>query len=92
MTGCDIIAAGVMRALYEAGLRIPDDVSVVGFDNTLAPLLAPRLTTVAQPMEELGRTAVQFALAAVAGEAPAPQRARLSTSLVIRDSTARPTA
>lgn len=92
MTGCDVVAAGVMRALYEAQLRVPDDVSVIGFDDTLAPLLAPRLTTVAQPMVELGRTAVRFALAAIDGFADAPQRARLPTTLVVRDSTARPRA
>jgi LacI family transcriptional regulator len=88
MTGCDIIAAGVMRALYEAHLRVPDDISVIGFDDTLAQLLAPRLTTVAQPMEELGRTAMRFALAAIDGDLP--QRARLPTRLVVRDSTAGP--
>jgi LacI family transcriptional regulator len=88
MTGCDIVAAGVLRALYEAQLRVPDDVSVIGFDDTLAPLLAPRLTTVAQPMVELGQTAVRFALAAIDGFAETPQRARLSTTLVVRDSTA----
>jgi LacI family transcriptional regulator len=92
MTGCDIVAAGVLRALYEAGLRVPDDVSVTGFDDTLAPMLAPRLTTVAQPMEALGRTAVQFAVAAIDGKAEAPQRARLPTRLVLRDSTTPPPA
>jgi len=86
-TGCDIIAAGAMRALYEARLRIPDDISVVGYDDTLAPMLAPRLTTVAQPMEELGRTAVQYALAAIDDPTIAPQHIALPTHLIVRDST-----
>jgi LacI family transcriptional regulator len=89
-TGCDIIATGIMQALYEARLRVPDDISVIGFDDTLAPLLAPRLTTVAQPMAELGQTAVQFALAAIDNPAGPQQRAILPTRLVIRDSTAAP--
>jgi len=86
-TGCDIIAAGVLRALYEARLRIPDDISVIGYDDTLAPMLAPRLTTVAQPMEELGLTAVQYALAAIENPDVAPQRTALPTRLIVRDST-----
>lgn len=54
---CDILAAGALQAIYEAGLRVPDDISVLGFDDTLAASLTPRLTTVAQPMRELGTTA-----------------------------------
>src|SRR5262249_27174487 len=48
---CDILAAGVLQAIYDAGLRVPDDISVVGFDDTLGIYLTPPLTTVAQPME-----------------------------------------
>ena len=46
---CDILATGVLQSLYRMGRRVPQDVSVVGFDDTIAAYLAPELTTVAQP-------------------------------------------
>jgi DNA-binding LacI/PurR family transcriptional regulator len=89
-TGCDVLASGALRAIYEARLRVPDDISVVGFDDTLAAMLAPMLTTVAQPMIELGRTAFQFALAAIEDPSMAPRSITLAPHLVIRDSTGAP--
>lgn len=82
---CDILAAGVLQALHEAGLRVPDDFSVVGFDDTLANNLSPPLTTVAQPMQELGRTGFNLALAAIRGEKN-PVSVRLPSHLVVRQS------
>lgn len=82
---CDILAAGVLQAIYEAGLRVPDDISVIGFDDTLAINLAPRLTTVAQPMDELGRQGFRLALAQIEGHG-VPQSIRLPSHLVRRDS------
>lgn len=88
---CDILAAGALQAIYEAGLRVPDDISLIGFDDTLASNLTPRLTTVAQPMEELGRRAFGMALSIIEGDwSPAP--IRLPSKLVIRDSVAVPPA
>ncbi|MBZ9938941.1 LacI family transcriptional regulator [Mesorhizobium sp. BR1-1-16] len=84
---CDILAAGVFRAAYEARLRIPDDLSVVGFDDTLGAHLAPRLTSVAQPMAELGLTAFQLALGAIENKGLAPRVVTLAPHLVIREST-----
>jgi LacI family transcriptional regulator len=91
-SACDIMAAGVLQAIYARGLRVPEDISVVGFDDTLAPYLSPPLTTVAQPMETIGRAAVQLALAELADEGGnrAPQISRLSMRLVERSSTAPP--
>lgn len=83
---CDILAAGVLQALYHARLRVPDDISVVGFDDTLAGNLSPPLTTVAQPMEEMGRQAFMLALQAIEGASPGPG-ARLITRLKLRQST-----
>jgi DNA-binding LacI/PurR family transcriptional regulator len=89
---CDIMAAGALQAIYERGLRVPHDISVVGFDDTLAPYLSPPLTTVAQPMEAIGRAAVQLALAEI--DAPAgdhkPQVRQLAMRWVERTSTAPP--
>jgi LacI family transcriptional regulator len=91
---CDIMAAGVLQAIYARGLRVPEDISVVGFDDTLAPYLSPPLTTVAQPMEAIGRAAVQLALAEIADEGGnhEPQTRLLSMHWVERASTAPPRA
>lgn len=85
----DIFAAGALQAIYEAGLRVPADISVVGFDNTYAPYLAPQLTTVVQPMLEIGHTAARIVIETLAHEEP-PLSLRtetLSTSLLVRAST-----
>lgn len=83
---CDVLAAGALQAIYEAGLRVPDDLSVVGFDDTLAASLAPQLTTVAQPMEELGRIGFRSLLAAIESGA-FPELPLLPSRLVLRRST-----
>jgi LacI family transcriptional regulator len=80
----DLIAAGARQALLEHGLRVPDDVSLVGFDD-LPPALDLDLTTVHLPHEELGRTAVRLALE-LAATGGAPQHVVLDTHLVIRGS------
>lgn len=80
-----------MRAAFDRGLRIPADLSVVGFDDTgLAASVFPRLTTVRQPLEELGRTAVSLLMRIVQGERTEALRVELSTRLVVRESTAAP--
>lgn len=88
---CDILAAGVLQQAYGEGMRAPDDLSIVGFDDTVAGHLSPPLTTVRQPMAELGRAAVRVALAAIeAGPGAKPLRERLATDLVVRSSTGPP--
>lgn len=83
---CDILAVGVMQALYRAGKRVPRDMSIVGFDDTLAPYLAPQLTTVAQPLSDLGRQGFDMAIAAIENR-QMPGEIVLDTNLVIRQST-----
>ncbi|MBO9123807.1 MULTISPECIES: LacI family DNA-binding transcriptional regulator [unclassified Rhizobium] len=85
---CDILAAGVLQSLYEAGLSVPRDVSVVGFDDTLAANLTPPLTTVAQPMTELGEAGFALALAGIEGRAT-DRSLLLQTSVVERASTSK---
>jgi LacI family transcriptional regulator len=80
----DLIAAGARQALLEHKLRIPDDVSMVGFDD-LPPSQDIDLTTVHLPHEELGRTAVRLALEH-ATHGGAPQHVVLGTHLVVRGS------
>ena len=88
----DIMAAGVLQAVHDLRLRTPDDLSVIGFDNTYAPYLSPPLTTVAIPMVEVGRAAAQVAIDALENR----QRKlrfygkKLSTELIVRRSTAPP--
>jgi len=85
----DQVAIGAIRALHELGLRVPDDVSVVGFDDTpLASYTIPSLTTVAVPTAELGRTAV--AMMAVALEGQRVASVVLPCELRMRESTAHP--
>jgi DNA-binding LacI/PurR family transcriptional regulator len=67
----DVLAAGVLQAAAELGLRVPADVSVAGFDGADLPWLGPTvLTTVVQPTDEKGRTAARAAMALVEGERP----------------------
>ncbi|MFD9391702.1 LacI family DNA-binding transcriptional regulator [Streptomyces sp. NPDC060000] len=90
VAGTDMVALGVLAALREAGLDIPGDVSVVGYDDVpFAPDLSPSLTTVRVPYEDLGRTAVRMAMERterVTGDA----HVVLSTHLVIRRSVREP--
>lgn len=91
--GTDQTASGVYEAARERGLRVPQDLSVVGFDDViLSEWLSPPLTTVRQPLEEMARTAIRTAATlAYDGVAPAP-RIELPTSLTVRGSTAAPRA
>jgi DNA-binding LacI/PurR family transcriptional regulator len=82
----DLMAAGALRALRAAGRRVPDDVAVVGFeDSAVARYAHPPLTTVRQPIEELGRQATRLLLARVAGD-PAGMHLILDVDLVVRAS------
>ena len=69
----DVLAAGVLRAAAELGLRVPEDVSVAGFDGADLPWLGEtRLTTVVQPSDEKGRAAAQAAMDLVHGRPADP--------------------
>jgi LacI family transcriptional regulator len=88
VAGNDNQAFGVLQALAERGLRAPDDVSVVGFDDVLATWATPPLTTVRQPLAAMAAAAFRM-LRADSGPA-APQHVELATTLVVRESTAPP--
>jgi LacI family transcriptional regulator len=89
--GSDETALGVIEAARGRGLRIPEDLSVVGFDDTpVARLAAPPLTTVRQPLRGMGAVAVRTALRLAAGERVDSHHVELATELVARESTARP--
>jgi LacI family transcriptional regulator, galactose operon repressor len=87
--GSDEMALGVIEAARVRGCRVPEDLSVVGFDDTqLARLASPPLTTVRQPLREIGAIALQRALRLAAGEKVDSHHIELATELIVRGSTA----
>jgi LacI family transcriptional regulator len=87
----DNLAIGVLRAARERGLRVPDDLSVVGFDDVdNAAMVTPALTTVHQPLEEMGRMAVSLLMRLIEQQPLEAVHIELATRLVIRESTAPP--
>ncbi|MFI6345718.1 LacI family DNA-binding transcriptional regulator [Streptomyces sp. NPDC050560] len=89
----DMVAAGALSVLRDRGVRVPEDVSLVGYDDIpLTVDLTPRLTTVHVPYRELGRTAVRHALRPRTGPQDEPDHVVLGTHLVVRDSVAPPGA
>jgi len=87
----DHLAMGVYMAADELGLRIPHDLSVSGFDNTvMSRLMIPQLTTVAQPAFEMGEMAARLIIKRIIGDdRSAPRSVVLPTKHIIRDSTAK---
>lgn len=91
--GNDLQALGVLHAAAAAGIRVPRDLSVVGFDDLpIAELASPRLTTIRQPLREMAEQATRLVLKSADGPLPEVTRVELATSLVVRDSTAPPPA
>jgi DNA-binding LacI/PurR family transcriptional regulator len=90
--GSDLLASGALQALYERQIRVPDRASVIGFDDTYAKHLAPPLTTVRQPMFEMGEAAAKLALQLADAKRRRRREVWLQTELVVRGSTAEPTA
>jgi len=85
-TGDDESAIGVLLALRQAGLLVPGEIAVVGFDDsTFASTLLPPLTTVRAPTEQVGRQAVRQVVRLIQGEQVEP-RLVLSTEMIIRQS------
>ncbi|MBD3943215.1 LacI family DNA-binding transcriptional regulator [Microbacterium sp. NEAU-LLC] len=89
--GSDLQALGVIAAGSAAGLHVPDDLSVVGYDDiALSRWMSPQLTTVHQPLRRMGEEATRLALRLADGVVPDTLRMDLATHLVVRGSTARP--
>ena len=86
----DISAIGAVRAFRDAGLRVPEDISVVGFDDIeAASYLIPRLTTIRQPLRRMGELATEQLLLRISkGTRNAPQLISVQPELVVRESTA----
>jgi LacI family transcriptional regulator len=91
--GDDEIAVGVLAAAHELGISVPEQLSVVGFDDTpQATWTNPRLTSVHQPLIGMGRMAVETVLAMAEGVQPASRHLQLATTLTVRDSSGPPAA
>jgi LacI family xylobiose transport system transcriptional regulator len=89
--GNDIQALGVIEVATDRGLRVPEDVSVVGYDDTQVAVWArPSLTTVHQPIRRMAAEAARIVLRLAAGQHVEQQRLELATHLVVRESTAPP--
>jgi LacI family transcriptional regulator len=87
--GSDTQAMGVYSALRARGLSVPDAMSVIGFDDVpLASIVTPALTTIRQPLVEMGRIATTMLLRLIAEEPLDTMRVELTTSLIVRESCA----
>jgi LacI family transcriptional regulator len=89
--GSDSIALGVLGEAGRHGIRVPEDISLIGFDGTQqGEESIPALSSVAQPLEEMGRAALRSLLRQARGEVLDSHRVELATQLIVRDSTAPP--
>lgn len=83
----DLSAFGAMEAIRDRGLRIPEDISIIGFDDIpQSSIVYPKLTTVRQPLEQMGRVAAKLLLEHIENPERPPRRVTLATQLVVRDS------
>ncbi|WP_298455849.1 LacI family DNA-binding transcriptional regulator [uncultured Cellulomonas sp.] len=91
VAGSDLQAVGVLRAASERGVRVPQDLSLVGYDDVpLAAWTDPPLTTVRQPLRAMASTAARMVLDLAQGRTPEHRRVDLATELVVRGTTAPP--
>jgi LacI family transcriptional regulator len=88
--GSDVVAIGVLHALSDAGVGVPDDVLVTGFDGIrLAHLMRPTLTTVSQPIADLAVEAVRLVLMRIGGDTGPTRRSEIAPTLHVRQSSTR---
>lgn len=76
------------KRLHQAGLRVPDDISVIGFDDSIADMLTPQLSSVGRPLQEMGVAALDLAIATITDPDAERQSIRFPTHLVQRNSVA----
>jgi LacI family transcriptional regulator len=87
----DLTAIGALQTLHQRGLRVPDDISLMGFDNMqLSDLVTPRLTTIAHSLPEIGPRTIELLVNRMADPGAPPVRLLLPARLVVRESTAPP--
>ena len=87
----DRSAIGALRAAQALGVRVPHDLSILGFDDIHAARVTdPPLTTICQPLEEMGETAARLLIRLIRGEQPTESHIRFPATLIVRGSTAPP--
>ena len=87
----DVAAIGAIRALRDANLKVPEDVSVMGFDDiSVAAYHTPRLTTIRQPLRDMGETAARILLQRMQGSKDYPEEFAIAPELIVRETTAPP--
>ena len=90
VAGNNMATIGALRAIRARGLRVPQDISIVGFDDfEWADCFEPRLTLVAQPCQEIGKRAASLVMERIAAPDGERQSLQLATTLIVRDSCAR---
>lgn len=82
----DLLVCGALQYLYQNGLRVPEDVSIVGFDDTLASIMSPAITSVAFPIEEIGKVVIQMLFERLKEKRTFAKTVTLSPILIQRDS------
>jgi LacI family transcriptional regulator len=85
--GNDLMAIGALQALYKLGVKVPEQVKVIGFDGIALNMSVPALTTIAQPIYSIGSLAMQFLLQLIRGEPVQQKVHELDVRLVIRETT-----
>jgi DNA-binding LacI/PurR family transcriptional regulator len=87
----DVMAASALRVILDSGRRVPEDVAIVGFDNSpVARMTRPPLSTVMQPVEAMGREAAQVLAGLIADAASPPRHVVFATTLIVRESSSAP--
>ena len=87
----DVMAVGVIKGMHRAGVRVPQDVSVIGFDNVVvSEIVEPEVTTVAAPYRSMGTTGVKNVIAVLSGTTQSGGPIVLPVKLVVRGSTGQP--
>jgi LacI family transcriptional regulator len=82
----DYFTFGAIKAVFDNGLKVPDDISFMGFDNiNLSPYIYPSLTTIKQPKKHMGRVAMQLMIDLIRGKKVKTKKILLETTLIIRD-------
>lgn len=88
VSSSDMMAIGALRAIHNAGLQVPRDIEITGFDNIeISSMVDPPLTTMEQPIYELGKKAAEALIQLISGHPPAEKNIRLEAKLVMREST-----
>ncbi|AEM40048.1 catabolite control protein A [Ketogulonicigenium vulgare] len=90
LASSDMLAAGILQVLNAAGKSVPGDFSVIGYDDSISSLLAPPVTSIGRPLQQIAKTTLDLAIAAITDADHRPMRRVFDTSLTVRASTAAP--